>query len=437
MLVLCAAALVAVTARLLEASSTADASLAEWTRLAEVLRGLRLETPVMLREQSRRDVRAHVTAEISRIRTEAELLVYRDAYTALGVLPADLDLRALLVDVYGERLAGRYSRAERTLYLFGDRRRAPDYHMIAVHELVHALQDEHFPRVLALLEGVRHNDDLVLALAAVVEGDATLTMLRARSAGETRVGPGDVDAAIRRQTEARSDGALARAPEWVRASLAFPYTAGLRRAAERHAEAGNEGLNALLTDPPLSSRELLHGTSEDDAFSALEIVRLPLSSLARTGERDDGARDAAQEGCRVAHDNVAGVLTLRSLLAGGAEAAAIDGVLAGWRGDRFAHVACARESGLVWITRWRDAEAARAFADLYARAVVSRPGVRVEVEDRSVAVAQGVLETAGRATLRATESRSYAALDAWVADACFGEPAGCPALGPRADPASR
>lgn len=69
---------------------------------------------------------------------------------------------------------GYYSTKEKTLFVYEDI--AGNYERgVLIHEMVHALQDQHFG--LAKLHQTTFGSDAELALAALIEGDATFTMI--------------------------------------------------------------------------------------------------------------------------------------------------------------------------------------------------------------------------------------------------------------------
>jgi hypothetical protein len=103
---------------------------------------------------------------------------------ALGLLPPELDLRAMLFDVLGEQVVGYYDTEQKRLVLRDDslaalmRRDTPDVgegRMVVVHESIHALQDQHFD--LHAEHERPHTIDEANAFRALVEGDATLAMI--------------------------------------------------------------------------------------------------------------------------------------------------------------------------------------------------------------------------------------------------------------------
>src|SRR5262249_31662498 len=71
-------------------------------------------------------------------------------------------------------LQGYYSPKEKRLYLYDDLSGAYEKGVL-IHEMVHALQDQHFG--LQQLHQGAFGSDAELALAALVEGDATFTMI--------------------------------------------------------------------------------------------------------------------------------------------------------------------------------------------------------------------------------------------------------------------
>jgi hypothetical protein len=79
---------------------------------------------------------------------------------------------------------GYYDVKQKTLYLYDDVK--GNYERgVLVHEMVHALQDQHFG--LAKLHQTSFGSDVELALAALIEGDATLTMIEVLKTEQPKV----------------------------------------------------------------------------------------------------------------------------------------------------------------------------------------------------------------------------------------------------------
>jgi len=94
---------------------------------------------------------------------------------ALGIVGADFDYRGSVERLLGRELAGYYDPDDETMYLAEDLSPG-ELEATLAHELVHALQDQHFDvgRHLKYREGA---SDELSALHALAEGDATSAML--------------------------------------------------------------------------------------------------------------------------------------------------------------------------------------------------------------------------------------------------------------------
>ncbi|MEE9278928.1 MAG: hypothetical protein V3V67_02020 [Myxococcota bacterium] len=416
---LCAAALGAACA--VFPGLRADPQVEAWKDEAARLRGLEFVEPVRFRLLRPEETSGIVREEL-RASYGDDLERYRDAYVALGTLPRGIDLVETLLALYEEQLLGLYSPRKRTMYVVADAG-AAIAGPIVVHELVHALQHQHFGRTLALALALRRNDDLVSALGAAMEGDASLTMLGvANPNGLQR----DLPSAERISEVFRSGlthprGVMAEVPVLLRVGLVFPYAEGTMFAARNYSRGGNAALDEALRNAPLSTAELYF--PEHDP--TVEFLELPTRELSQR---------LAVRGCELGADNVAGAVTLDALFEQHAGAADRRNLTRAWRGDRFLHVECGATWELVWFTRWSSPGAAREFAVAY-RAIAGSiselaplSGTPTVVLDGRTAlvVTPGLLDQVGP-LLEATEIRSYDDFDAWFADACFPE-SPCPEL---------
>jgi hypothetical protein len=410
---------------------TEDVRLAAWQAQASALRGHAFETPVELAWISRDEVPGTIRAELAGVVTAEDLRRYRDGYAALGLFPVGLDFLDAMLALSADQLAGLYSPRRKTLFVLDSLRddsssAGPGQSLIVVHELVHALQDQHFPEPLALLTRLRHQDDVIAAISAVLEGDATFTMLGADpSLGGTDGRTTQNAALVKKSMLAELDanhGAMAEAPRLLRESLIFPYAWGTPLAAQRFAENGNAGLDAALGDPPLSTLRVFAPADTDP----IEFVRLPEAEL---GQR------LAGRGCTLGDDNVVGALTLRVLFDEYGSPGQGASLMHGWSGDRYLQIDCGATWELVWLTRWDSAEAAASFAPAYtaiAPAIATKSqlsGVPIVVlRDRTALVVTPGLAEAADWLIDASEIRSYRTFVQWRQDGCFPETP-CPVTG--------
>ena len=388
-----------------------------WKREASELRGLEFLAPVHIEWIRSAEIPDIARAEVEELFSPEYVEAYRDAYVALGLLPRDLDLLETVLALQADQLVGLYSVARRTLYVVVNRPGELGPPMILVHELVHALQHQHFPELVSVLQGVENSDDLVSALSAVLEGDASLTMLAVEDPSEEARG---LRAAERFKTAMLVDlehatGLLAEVPLLLRVSLIAPYAHGVVIAAERYSTSGDAGLDELLRAPPLATVQVLYR----DVEGPIEFVRLPLEWL---------EAHAKPEGCALGHHNTAGALTLQVFFEQFAPGLETEPLLRRWRGDRFLHLACADGDRLLWVLRWEDEESARVFAEAYrvaapaAAKAAALPEVPViQVDGRDTLVVSPRLSGLADEFLAATEFRPYATFSDWIGDGCFPE----------------
>ncbi|HXZ86291.1 MAG TPA: hypothetical protein VEI82_12455, partial [Myxococcota bacterium] len=371
------------------------------------------ELPALLRDEAGPELEpAHVTDE-------------RDSYAALGALAPDVDLAKETLALYQSQLAGMYSSKRNTLFVSDDLRgplKSLLLDPIVVHELTHALQDQHFPDVLHLMLDLEGEDDVVRALSGTVEGDASITMLGTLPGGAREE---TVEVADRLRDSmlaelAKPDSELGRAPRLLGVGLVFPYAYGTVAAAELYARAGNAGLDSALRDPPLATVQVLY----PQLHAPIDFVRLPLDEL---------RADPGTAACSQGQANVAGAITVRVLLEATQKGDALEQLVSAWRGDRFVRLDCGGRWELIWLTRWDSAESAQRFAAAYgARAAeiagrtrLSGPVALTVSGSTALAVTPGILSRADE-LLHQSEVRSYSDFRAWLADGCFPEK-GCPA----------
>ena len=307
--------------------------------------GLPFAEPVHVEWRSEEELSRYLLFKLESELPEGEVERIRDSYALLGLVPTDLDLAELFLELYTEQVAGFYEPDSVALYVrSGQDEEAVE--TVLVHELVHAGQDQVID--LASLTDRDLGNDRQVAAQAAIEGHATLVMLEYAIEKQTGA-PANLmelpdivelmSAAL--AVTASSSPAMAAAPRVVRESLIFPYLQGTgyvhalwRRYDGRPAPFGD-----LL---PHSTEQVLEPERafgpEPDAPVEIEI---------------SGGGDA-----RVTYTNSLGLAEIRILfeeVAGDAEP------IRGWEGDEFALVEGAEGQGLVWWSVWEDEPARDAF----------------------------------------------------------------------------
>jgi hypothetical protein len=198
------------------------AQLEDLVRVAQDIRGLPFTEPPNITIVSEDELEARVREDIEE---ESEDLPADEAlYKMLGLLADSADFESVVLDLYGEQVAGFYDGDTGEIVVPA---RQDGFSLIQqgtlVHELVHALTDQHFsfnPRFQAMIDEERLDE--ATAYQALIEGDATLAevlwvqTLSQRELGEFIAASLDVDSA-----------SLESAPRFLRESLLFPYDTGL------------------------------------------------------------------------------------------------------------------------------------------------------------------------------------------------------------------
>lgn len=175
--------------------------------------------------------------------------------TALGAIPAGADLADLRVVAFAEQVSGLHAGGDSLILLRAEDPGAlsPLERTVLVHELEHAVTFQQLARPGEHRDNGEHSDQR-RASVAVVEGSATLVMLQfARSV----LDPAERVALREELLERAHEDALAGYTPYLLSELRFPYTEGLQFICERWLAGGWEAVDAVYTDPPDSSVEIL------------------------------------------------------------------------------------------------------------------------------------------------------------------------------------
>ena len=166
---------------------------------------------------------AEFSQRVSEVVTEdldqEELATDSDFFAMLGMLEPGTDLYQLLIDLYTEQVAGFYDGdTEEMVVPAAPEGFTPLQKITVLHELIHALTDQHFEfnDEFDVLVDDGNGDDLS-AFQALIEGDAT----RSQFVYMEGMSPAE---AIQAATEALSydSSVLDTVPGWIRADLTFP-----------------------------------------------------------------------------------------------------------------------------------------------------------------------------------------------------------------------
>lgn len=344
-------------------------SLAPSVERATGLRFARLPRAVVI---SREQARGYLLAKFREQFPGERARDLTRSYQLLGLLPDTLDLGRLLLDVLTEQVAGYYEPDSQAF--FGVANADPvAFRVTVAHELVHALQHDHV--ALDSILDQRDDADRLAAAQAVLEGQATLAMIRMQpTVGDRALEPAFWEQ-FREGIAANQSqmAAFARAPRVLRESLLFPYVEGseyMRWWVTAH-PAGEQPYGARM---PRSTEQILAPERAARGDVPLRVTIAPVA------------------GATAVYGDVLGAAELRILLATaeGREGLA-DAAVLGWGGDRYALYRDDRGDALVWVGVFDNAPARARAERALAHWPPARAGYRTALDP---------LEVSGRPGLR-------------------------------------
>lgn len=331
------------------------AATAEVLKETSEIRELAILRPVKSGAQSRAEIESMVIKNMNEETTPEETRASELALKKLGLVPQDFQLRPFIIKLLTEQVAGYYDPKAQEFFL-ADWIDLEGQKPVMAHELTHALQDQHF-NLRRFEKWPKGDSDAEMAAHALIEGDATLAMIRY----VTR----DLKRAVAFAKSLGADDASAseqidKAPRALRESLLFPYEQGSQWVTTVYRRGGWALVSKAFTDLPQSTEQILHA---DKYFAHEAPVKVELADV----------RAGLGAGWKRIDYDVNGewglYLVLNEYLKSGASEAA-----AGWAGDRFAVYEEAK-SGQVFIaqmTAWDTEKDAREFMDAYARRTEAR-----------------------------------------------------------------
>lgn len=289
------------------------------------------------------------------------------AYRAVGLLPDSFDYQHGLVDFLVSQIGGYYN-PKKKLFVMADWLPASIQGGVAVHELTHALQDQHY-NLSSIINAKNATTDSGLAASALIEGDASAVMFDYERRAQ---GQGGLQSAQSIEPllllQVLGIGLGGEVPDSLKSLLVFPYTSGLRFVHELLKAGGYERVHQAYSRLPSTTREILHPEQYlKHSFSP----QIPANSELRGG----------LEGVAPEHTDVLGEFGI-SLLFRSALTTRDRGVSAavGWVGDKLGVFPVHDGVRIVsWLTRWESEEDAAEFASLYRQFLEGVYSVRTRI----------------------------------------------------------
>ena len=280
-----------------------NTALAELEAFVETARGLRFLEPV--------DVEVVGDAAFRRLLSVGEPIdefdeaVEEGVLRALGLFDGADDLGAV-AELDPDTVAGFYDTGTKDLVVRGPRL-TPFVRQVVVHELTHALDDQHFG-----LDRDFADEESALAFEALVEGNAVLVESRYLAS----LSPAERQAAADEEEATFGAGDGGPLPKVVVELAAFPYRDGRNLVEALLAAGGQRRLDAAFRRPPTTSAEVLH----PDRF---------------LGGRPVAAAPPVAADGRVVDEGPLGELVLRVVLAQSLPEDQAARAADGWAGDRY------------------------------------------------------------------------------------------------------
>ncbi|MEB2359853.1 MAG: hypothetical protein HUU41_03520 [Bryobacteraceae bacterium] len=336
-----------------------------------------LDAPARVRYDTitRPELRRYLERKIQEEVKPEEIRADELALKKFGFVPPDYDLKESTVDLLTEQAAAFYDFRARKLFVLESASGALDQ-IALVHELAHALADQNF-RLAKFIKRGESSDDDSLAHVAVMEGQASWLTgeYLARMSGQSlKTSP----ALLERMSRSADDAAgqfpvLKSAPLYIRETLLFPYTAGMRFQNAVLEKFGFEGFRRVFKNPPVTTQQILHPQKYFDAILPTRPRPPELPKAASYRSLTEGSVGELD------HE-----ILLRQYI--GEDAARL---AERWRGgsfELFEHRKT-KEVVLAYAVEWNETSDARRYFELYRRILAAKWKTFHPTEESEAAVA--------------------------------------------------
>ncbi|HSE38681.1 MAG TPA: hypothetical protein VLG74_15375 [Blastocatellia bacterium] len=284
----------------------------------------------------------------------------------LGLVNKSFRLRDYVVQLLREQVAGFYEPKTKEFYLAAWLP-VPDQKRVIAHELVHALQDQHF-NLRRFEDWPKGDSDAELAAHALVEGEATLIMIEydfeqqgmkldMNKIGALTDNMIDQDAG----SDAKAYPVLANAPKVLKENLQFPYLYGAGFVGAVLKNRSWQTLDTTYASLPASTEQIMHPERFLTRDNPVKIEMPDLAGSLGPNWKKADADVNGEFGYLVALAEFIPRRTART-------------AASGWGGDRYALYENKASGGLVLAqyTTWDTENDAREFFDAYSERTEKR-----------------------------------------------------------------
>ncbi|HEY3254715.1 MAG TPA: hypothetical protein VGJ91_12230 [Polyangiaceae bacterium] len=362
-----------------EPDTSAERTVARALKYVSALRELAALGPVKGQIISRDEMVARVEHSLDTEIPPAVVNASGEILFALGTVPASYDYRRGLLSVMRSELLGFYEPHEKTMFLGGDLH-GQELDATLWHELVHALQDQHYG-LEKLLGWSDDAGDWQGAVHALAEGDATSAMLDALFADKGMRAPDLPDTMLDLQG-ALSAASVQKVPAIIKRSVVAPYIDGLAFVNALRRRGGWPAVTAAWQHLPASTEQILHLDKYDAQEGPEPLAALPPSASGPTPST---------------YSDVYGEETLRVLFEEWMPARAAREAASGWAGDRVTSFSDGAATSVAWHIRYDNEAAALNALHAFARGALATEDQPLDDRGRlSESVSAGDAERATR-----------------------------------------
>jgi len=318
------------------------------------IRGLQPKGTVQKGIKSRKEIADYLEQHVREVYDPSELQGEGIVLQKLGLIPPDMSYKEFVLKLLTEQIGGYYDPEKKTFFMAGwlpiDEQKP-----VMVHELTHALQDQHFNLEHTMAEDRKlKNDDRLLAHMALFEGDATAVMLDylLAPAGRNFAQLPNLVIVMRAQfTTMESQYEIFRqAPSYLKETLVFPYSYGSAFLQRVRADRPWTAVDKIYADLPSSTEQIIH----PEKYLEKKDNPLPVE------DKDPSSRLGSQ--WKSTYANVLGEFSLYLMLRTQLSDAQSKAASAGWGGDRIYLVENSGGASAAWgFSIWDTPEDANEF----------------------------------------------------------------------------
>jgi hypothetical protein len=234
---------------------TTDEVLADMSKLL----GMPLKEPLKKSLRSRDEIRAYVIKAENEDETPEERYADQKEMEKLGLIPKGFPLDSFMVDLLTEQIAGLYDSKTKEFYI-ADWIEPEDQREVMAHELTHALQDQYY-NLDKWRDAAKPDEDAELARDSVLEGSAVVAMLdyTLQQQGMSVESLGNINISGLLGELDNSSPLMAKAPQFIRDDLTFPYGPGADFTQHvLQLRGGWPAMHTLFDNPPVSTQQIMH-----------------------------------------------------------------------------------------------------------------------------------------------------------------------------------